>query len=548
MSSAAPAAPPARSTRGEGPFAGTGGLLRLLLRRDRLRFPGWIAGLGLIALYFGTALEAVFQTEEDLQGIAAFSEGPVGKLLGGPGFGFDDLTIERFFAGQYLLYLLVASALMSLLTVTRHTRLEERAGRAELVRANVIGRHAPLTAALALTIGMNLVVAVVVAAVLTLAGFPAAGSVVSGAAIGAVGIAFAGVAAVTAQISQYPRAAAGMAGAVLGAAFVIRGVGDSIGDTGSWLSWLSPLAWAQQTRPWVDERWWPLSLALVLGVALAFLAAVLADRRDLDAGLRPPRPGPPAASAWLSGPLTLALRLQRASIIGWSSALVAAGFAYGSFAQPLLDGFQDAPAEILAIFGGEDDLLGGYIALMGIMMALTVAVFAVLAVQWVRSEEFEGRAEPVLATAVGRPAWLGSVLTVTAAGAAWLLLVAGVGTAAGAVVSTGDTSLFGEVVFANVVHTPAVWFVLGVATLLYGLLPRAVPVVWVLLVHAMIVAFFAPLLDLPDVASNISAFDHIAEVPVEDLTFGPIATLTALAGLTAAAGVAAFRRRDLRSA
>jgi ABC-2 type transport system permease protein len=41
--------------------------------------------------------------------------------------------------------------LMSLLTVVRHTWAEEETGRLELVRVTVIGRHAPLTAALLVT-------------------------------------------------------------------------------------------------------------------------------------------------------------------------------------------------------------------------------------------------------------------------------------------------------------------------------------------------------------------------------------------------------------
>ena len=37
---------------------------------------------------------------------------------------------------------------MAILLVVRHTRAEEETGRAELVGAGVVGRHAPLAAAL----------------------------------------------------------------------------------------------------------------------------------------------------------------------------------------------------------------------------------------------------------------------------------------------------------------------------------------------------------------------------------------------------------------
>jgi ABC-2 type transport system permease protein len=43
----------------------------------------------------------------------------------------------------------------------------------------------------------------------------------------------------------------------------------AIGDAGPhWLSWLSPLGWMQQLRPFADERWWVLLLAVALIVPL----------------------------------------------------------------------------------------------------------------------------------------------------------------------------------------------------------------------------------------------------------------------------------------
>ncbi|WP_133056634.1 hypothetical protein, partial [Mycolicibacterium moriokaense] len=38
------------------------------------------------------------------------------------------------------------------------------------------------------------------------------------------------------------------------------------------LSWFSPIAWAQQMRPFVDLRWWPLALLVVVAIGLMALA------------------------------------------------------------------------------------------------------------------------------------------------------------------------------------------------------------------------------------------------------------------------------------
>ena len=56
--------------------------------------------------------------------------------------------------------LAVLAALMSALAVVRHTRQNEETGRAELVGAAVVGRYAGLAAALIVTVGANIVLAV----------------------------------------------------------------------------------------------------------------------------------------------------------------------------------------------------------------------------------------------------------------------------------------------------------------------------------------------------------------------------------------------------
>src|SRR5205823_1510149 len=125
--------------------------------------------------------------------------------------------------------LAVLAALMSTFAVVRHTRQSEETGRAELIGAGVVGRHAGLTAALIVTVGADVVLAVLLGLALLAAGQPAAGSFTAGAAVAAVGIAFAGVAAVTTQLTSSTRGASGLAAAVLGGAFLTSGIGNVAG-------------------------------------------------------------------------------------------------------------------------------------------------------------------------------------------------------------------------------------------------------------------------------------------------------------------------------
>src|SRR5690625_5872328 len=96
--------------------------------------------------------------------VTLFSD-PVGRIFTGPAYGMDAPSYERFFATGYAPYLFVLAALMNIFLVIRHTRAEEQSGRAELIRASVTGRFAPLTASLLVAVITNLIAGTVVAAV-----------------------------------------------------------------------------------------------------------------------------------------------------------------------------------------------------------------------------------------------------------------------------------------------------------------------------------------------------------------------------------------------
>ena len=96
----------------------------------------------------------------------------------------------------------VAVAVLALFIVVRHTRTEEETGRLELLGATVVGRRAPLTAALLVAGGASLVAGVGTALGLIAVGMPTAGSLVMGLGFACLGIAFAAVAGFTAQLDE----------------------------------------------------------------------------------------------------------------------------------------------------------------------------------------------------------------------------------------------------------------------------------------------------------------------------------------------------------
>lgn len=163
------------------------------------------------------------------------------------------------------------------------------------------------------------------------------------------------------------------------------------------------------------------------------------------------------------------------------------------------------PEVFLDLFGAED-VLAGYLGYMAMFMAFLTSVYAILAVQGLRTEETSGRGEPVLATPVGRRAWLGTNLAVTASAVVVLMVVTGAATGVGAAIVTGDGAHVAELSLAHLNQVPAVLVVLGVAALLFGVLPRAIPATWAIVGYGMFVGTFGPMLALPQAAHDLSPF------------------------------------------
>lgn len=520
--------------------------MRFMLRRDRIKLPAWVGGLGLFVIYIGAALPQLAPTEKDLVAAVQMLEQPIGRMFAGPGYGLDSITYERFFAGGYILYLFTLAALMNIMLITRHTRVEEQSGRAELVRANVTGRHAALTAALIVAGITNALAAIVVSGLAVSNDFAVTGSVLVGAAVGLTGMAFAGITAVTVQLTEYSRAAAGLAGMVLGAAFVLRAMGDMIAVGGSALSWLSPLGWGSQTAPYVLDRWWPLLLHVGLTAVTVIAAFRLQGRRDLGAGLMAAKSGRAEAKPSLGTPWGLARRLQRSAAVAWGGAIVLIGVVDGLFTQVMVDSAAELPEAMQDMFGVGAIALG-YLAFLAVLSGYLTAAYVVYAIQSLRAEEQHGRAEAVLATPTSRTAWAGShlgVIAVSAGGA--IMVAAGFLTGLAAAGVTGDWALLWETTWAHLNLVPAVLLVLGICALLFGWIPALVgPVGWTLVGLMVLVGNFGDLLALPAWLVNLSPLSHPAELPIEEFQVMPLVVLLVLGALATALGLWGLRRREV---
>ena len=333
---------------------------------------------------------------------------------------------------------------------------------------------------------------------------------------------FAGVAAVTAQVADTARGANGLAVAVLGASFALRAIGDA---GPHWLSWLSPLGWGQQVRALAENRWPVLLLLLAAAAALIAAALALFARRDLGAGIIPPRPGP------ARGAPRLAWRLQRGALLGWAAGFAILGAAFGSIAQDIGDVIGDSAdvKDALQKLGGQASLVDAYLAATFQILALIAAAYAIQATLRLRAEETSGRAEPLLATALSRTRWALSHATIAFGGTALLLAAAGLAAGVGHAAQTGDAGQIPRLLGAALLQAPAAWVLAGLTLALFGAFPRGTAAAWAALAVALALVELGPLADLPQALVDISPFAHSPQLPGGILDAAPL-VLTALAG------------------
>ena len=528
-------------------LTGTRTLVRFALRRDRVKLPIWIGAIGLGMLYAVSALPTVYSTPAERQVRAGLMDSSAAKMMSGPGYGLDNYTLGAMITNEMVLYLAIPAAMMSIFLITRHTRAEEETGRAELIRSTVVGRHAATTTALIVAVIANAGVALLTALAMLSGDLPATDSFAVGAGIGLTGLSFAGIAVVTTQLTEHARAASSLAMTAVGAAFLLRAVGDVSQPGGNLLSWLSPLAWTQQTRPFVELRWWPLLLSVAVLVVTVAIGYAVSVRRDVGAGLLPPRLGRADAAPSLSTPFGLAVRQQRVSFIGWAIGLFLFAVPMGSLSDSVIDAVADNPQMGEVFTADGQDPVDAFYSTMALFFALLVGAFAVISVLRLRSEERTGHTEAALATSVARRRWYFAWLGFTTLASAVLLVISGLGIGLGAASGAAGPGTIAELAGGTLAFLPAVMVVAGVAAALFGVRPSVSALAWIVVGYAVFFGMFGALLDMPSWVTDLSPFAHTTAAPLADLPAVPLLILAALAAALALAGSTTFRHRDIET-
>ena len=461
-------------------------------------------------------------------------------------------TVAGYIAWRSVELLSVLAAVWALLIAIRLTRGEEDAGRWELLLAGPTTRRRALAHVMAgLAAGLGALWAVTATACVITgynshARFTATASLFLAAAPAAAAAMFLAAGLVCGQLASTRRQSYQLAAAVLAITYLTRMAADSVTGLG-WLRWLSPFGWLAELHPLTGTNPLPLLPAAALTAALCIAAVWLAGRRDVGAGLLPAGDTSPARTRLLNNPLGLTLRLNRALITAWVSALAATAFIGGVVAKSAsrATGGSDAMRHALSRLGASGTGTVTFLSIFFVICAALIAAAAASQLASTRDEEAAGHIDHLLARATGRARWLASRIAVAVAMVLAASIVSGLAAWAGA--ATQHSGLApGVLAQAGINLAFPALFILGVGVLLYGLLPRAATTTaYALVAWSFILQLAGAGVPLNHWLRDTSVLAHIAPAPAASPDWASAALLAILGLLGAVLGGIAFTRRDL---
>ena len=463
------------------------------------------------------------------------------------GYPYDPVTVGGYSAWRVGGTLAIAAAIFGIFAAVRALRGEEDTGRMELVLAGVLTRRTAYLAAMSAIAAGVLLLWLAETVGFVFAGLPTGGSAYLALATASVIPVYVGVGALVSQLAPTRRMALELGNALVGVSLLLRVVADTSSGA-SWLRWLTPLGWAEELRPFTSSQQ-PLALLLPLAASALLLTAAVRiyARRDVGTGVLPARDSASPRLRLLSSPLAQGLRSERGTILAWLLSVGGFAFILGAVSTSITSADISASMEreIAKLGGGSITTPTGYMAFVFVFFILVLSLFACAQIASARHEEADERLETLLALPVSRRGWLGGRLALAAGAALALALAAGFFSWAGAASQGSDISL-ARMLEAGANCMPVTLLFLGIAALLFALVPRASGGI---AYGAVTVAFLwqltGALLSAPEWALELTPFAHVGLVPAQPFRACAAVIMLAIAVSSALAATWIFQRRDL---
>ncbi|NMB33540.1 MAG: ABC transporter permease [Clostridium sp.] len=528
-------------------FMNTGKYIRFIWRRERFGIFIWWAALLLITLSQALAFVDLYPSESERQAIAKSMENPAIIAMMGKPYGINNYTLGALMSHQTLLFTAVAVAIMSILFMNRNTKADEESGRIEVIRSLPMGRLSNTSASIIVLIAVNTAIALTLGLGLYALGIESIdlkGSMFYGMVLGATGIFFGAITVLCAQLTSTTRGTIGCSFGVLGVSYFLRAIGD-VGKES--LAVLSPLGWILRSEVYVSNKYGPILLTVGISMAIFGLSLYLDSSRDLGAGMLPIRKGRDSASVFLHGPLGLGVRLLGVGMIAWMVGMLVLGLSYGALLGDIEAYLKSSQAmqEMFSYGSGHSQIMQ-FATVMMTLIAMLGTVPAVISIFKLKAEEKAGRAENILTRAVSRNKLLGGFLTIAIAVPMIIQLLFSMGFWYAGNSVLDKPLLLGETILSSMVYLPAIWVMVGLAVFFIGCFPRGTITVWIYYAYSFFVIYLGAILQLPDWMTKLSPYGSIPKIPIDEMNYVKITTITAVALIFMVLGFVGYRKRDIR--
>lgn len=522
-------------------------LVRFYLRQQKGKIAIWLISIVAVTLLVAAIYPNVYDTKLARQTAQMTMQSPAMISLLGPGYEEAAYvqSVAVVFTHEMLLFTAIVVALMNSLLIVRMTRADEEDGRLEVLCAHAIGRFAPVAASLIVVVVVNSLLALLISIGFQFIGreeFSWQGSLLYGISLASLGLVFASFSFLLAQLVATARSTTMWSIFLLLALYLARAIGDR---DQSFLSVVSPFYWLSQTNAFWNNHWWPIAALLSCSVLVVLIGFVLYARRDISASFIAPRKGRATAHRSLTTPLGLILRMQRVSIFAWMIGLAILAATYASVLGDL-QSYYDKVAFIREFIGSSNGgIVGQFIVLLLQIMSLISTIPIILILLRLYHDETAHFIDHAYSRAVSRRRLLTSYIFVASIWSVINQVIIGsvmwqVGQVA---MPKGETAA--TVIGASLIYLPAIWCVAGLVVMLLGWLPRAIHLAWLYVAFCFIIMYMGDLLKMPHLLKQLSVFETLPHMPVEQMTWHVPLILCVLAVIFVGIGYIGYRRRDL---
>ena len=585
-------------------FDNTLKLTKFMLNREKVTSTAWVLSMVILNFLILVLMGSVLMPDADaIKEFMTMLENPALLAMVGPLYSMDVATMGALYTLMMFVFMGIAVAIMNIFLVVRHTRADEEAGRYEVLRSLPVGRLANVNAAMLTAVVVNVVMAVLFTVTMWLGmaiigdpmGFNAA--LLWGVTLAAVGLSFAGIAALFSQLSSNSRGASGFSFMLMGLFYFLRAGADASPSDMGFLAFLSPFGISSRTWVYVNNVWWPVLVILAFAAVFTALAYKMCSIRDIDQGIIPARAGSAQGGFLLKSHFGLNFRLLRTSIIAWVVILFVIGLSY----SVVLDGMDEFVAgnpayrqmilgptglfdeEALAAMPTEEivvqmnavlgmaglSVVQLFANMTGFFMAMMAMIPVLMFILKAKSEEKAIRTELIVATSTCKVKYLLGFVVIAFSSAVLIQIAQAVGlysVARNTLANPSDLPL-SFLIQSVLVYVPAMWIMGGITVLLVGLFPRRVGLtvsfgskeasfllfprfsglIWAFYGFTFIVMMYGRM--MPEIAwmANITPLGWVPQLPMDDISW-PVLIVKAVLGIAlAAAGIIFYRRRDINA-